>query len=188
MTIHHHPSSQRQGQLMLPRTSYALAEWLIWVNTAFASSYVGEGTGLTISVSSLPSKSLALLNDCSFRVKVKGPADWKMSLIQATLYKKKYQFLLLSSLRGWPSLGHLDLSIRCPVSLCPVCPVAFHRRLHSLVSGEFGRRPIWTKKKKKWECLRAEILPKFLVVRNMSSIEWFWKRSQKGSTLKAFVD
>lgn len=122
-----------------------------------------------------------------FRVKVKGPADWKMSLIQAMLYKKKFQFLLLSGLRDWLSLGHLDLSIRCPVSLCPVCPVAFHRQLHSLVSlvslegGQSG-------KKKKWECPRAEILLKFLVVRNMSSIEWFWKRSRKGSTLKAFVD
>lgn len=83
-----------------------------------------------------------------FRVKVKGPADWKKSLIQAHIMQEEIPVLLLSSLRGWPSLDHFALS--------------FYQMSSELVSnlssslpqtasfcdvpGEFGRRPIWTQK------------------------------------------
>lgn len=146
----------------------------------------GEGTGLKISVSPLPSKSLALPNDCSIQSKGQRPCRLKNVFNSSHIIQEEIPVGFAVKLERLTKLGPFwpfyQMSSELVSSLSSSLP---QTASFSGVSGEFGRRPSWTKK---WECLRAEILPKFLVVRNMSSIEWFWKRSQKGSTLKAFVD
>lgn len=100
-----------------------------------------------------------------FGVKAEGQRlknDFNSSL-HYTRRNSRVFFLLLSSLRGWPSLDHLDLSFHLS-DVQWIC-VQFVRSLpqtasFSDVSGELGRRPIWTQK---WEGPRAEILPEFLV-------------------------
>lgn len=132
------------------RASHTLIEWFISVNTMFLGSYVG-GAGLKSSVSSLPSESLALPSDCSIQSKGQRPPDPKNALnssLQHTRRNSSY-FLLLSSLRGWPSLDHLDLSFclsdgqRIWVRFVGSLP---QTASFSDVSGELGRRPIWIRK------------------------------------------
>lgn len=133
---------------MLPRTPYALTEWLIEVNTAFASSYVGEGTGLKISVSSLPSKSLALPNDCSIQSKSQRPCRLKNVFNSSHVIQEEIPVSFAVRLERLTELGpswpFYQMSSELVSSLSSSLP---QTASFSGVSGEFGRRPIWKKKK-----------------------------------------